>query len=89
MKYPIRHQREKQGKAPRERTWRRGDEAARVQPGSAQELKLNLRTVCVGVCDGFGVDFGFFVVYMFVWFVMGRRGRNLVYELSLIVFPYT
>lgn len=62
------------------------DEAARVQAGSAQELKLNLRTVCVGVCDGFGL--GFFV-HVFVWFGLGRRGRNLVYELSLIVFPYT
>lgn len=32
---------------------------------------------------------GFFFAHVFVWFGLGRRGRNLVYELSLIVFSYT
>lgn len=74
MKYPIRHQRERQGKAPRKKTWHRGDEAAGVQPGSAQELKLNLRTVCVGVCDGFG--FGFFVVVGFLFMCLVCYGEE-------------
>lgn len=63
-----------------------GGGAARVQAGCAQELGLNLRTVCVGVYDGFGFGLS---VHVFVWFALGRRGRNLAYEFSLIVFPYT
>lgn len=46
-----------------------------IQAGRTQELKLILRAMCGGVCDGSG--FGFFV-HVFVLFGLGRRGRDVV-----------
>lgn len=35
------------------------------------------------------MDLALVFVHVFVLFGLGKRGRNLVYELSLIVFSYT
>lgn len=55
-----------------------------VQAGRAQELKSIKGSVCVGV-----MDLALVFVRVFVLFGLGRRGRNPVYKLSLIVFSYT
>lgn len=39
----------------------------RVQAGRAQELKLILRAMCGGVCDGSGFGFLFMCLFCLVW----------------------
>lgn len=69
----------RRGKAPREGVWHgaaRGGTWGCTRPEDrAQELKLNLRTACVGVCDGFG--FGFCSCVCLVWFGEEREESGL------------